>query len=257
MRVLPSLFVSILLASSWADKLTLDEAVAYAREHNGRIAAAQLDYLASRSAITVANAAFWPRITSQYRYVNQRQVLGTGDEAFNDLSIGLNWLLIDAGQRSFNVARTKKLSEAVGLSARNTLRGTLFTVVLQFHEALRAQELLRVSDAQLDRAEETLSVTKTQVEVGGVARKEILQAEADRANAVVAKLSAANAVNTFHAALKAMIGWEPQEELPALAAPPVPEFPATVPTLEDRRHLFRLLSGVSRQQTRAHRGAAK
>lgn len=232
MRLILCTVASAVLASSWADELSLDEAVAYAKDHNGRIAAAQLDYLASRSAITIANAAFWPRIIPQYRYVNQRQVPGTGDDAFNDLSVGLNWLLIDAGQRSFNVARIRKLSDASALATRNTLRDTLFTVVLQFHETLRAQELLRVADAQLERTDETLEVTKTQAEVGGVAKKEILQAEADRANAVVAKLSASNAVRAFQAALKATIGWEAQEDLPDLAAPAVPEFPAFVPALE-------------------------
>ncbi|MFX8616588.1 TolC family protein, partial [Acinetobacter baumannii] len=59
----------------------------------------------------------------------------------------------------------------------------LFDVHSRYFAALRAQELLRVQDAQLKRANEILEQTKVRVQLGDAARINILQAQADALNA--------------------------------------------------------------------------
>lgn len=149
------------------------------------------------------------------------------------MAVGTSWLVLDGGQRSFSLARARNLADAAQFGAVSTLRTILFTVTQQFFDALRSQELLRVADAQVRRAQETLDVTKKQVEVGQVARKDILQAEADLANSVVQQITARNLVNTSSANLKASMGWEPARPLPVLVAPEEPETPPAPPTLEE------------------------
>ncbi|HET6644188.1 MAG TPA: TolC family protein [Fimbriimonadales bacterium] len=232
MRTLLTLLALLSLVPVHAQGLTLEEAADQAMKSNGRIQAAKLDYEAARLDVTVAAAAFFPSVTPRYTHVEQRSNGVNGDDSFDDLSLGANWLLLDSGQRAYALAGAKDLREAAKYGSKDTIRQILFSVITQFHEVLRAQELLRVAEAQLARADQTLSVTTTQVEVGDAAKKEILQAEADKANAVVSSLSATNAVNTFKAALKASIGWPAKEDLPDLV-PPEPPTISEPPTLEE------------------------
>ncbi|MER3462575.1 MAG: hypothetical protein C4342_06220, partial [Armatimonadota bacterium] len=169
------------LAAQGDDLLTLDEALRHARESNGSVAAAWRQYVSARSAVALANANFWPIILPTYRYVDQEQrfaggIQTTGRLSFNQVSLSAQWLVLDGGQRLYALERAKKTAEATLASTRQTVRQVLFSTVTQFYELLRAQELLRVADAQVARAEQTLDATRRRVEQGTAPRKDILQA---------------------------------------------------------------------------------
>jgi outer membrane protein len=93
----------------------------------------------------------------------------------------------------------------------------LFAVERDFYEALRAQELLLVQEAQTARAKMILEQTELRVEVGDSAPKDILQARADYLNAEVSKLTSVSRTYTTKATLKASVGWDEKVQLPALA----------------------------------------
>ncbi len=207
--------------------LTLPEALERAKQNNGTVIAARLNYESARSSVASALANFYPTVTPQYRYVDQEQQFsgnftGTGRQSFSQVSLAANWVILDAGQRDFALQRTRRLASATQYNTLWTLRQVLFTVTRQYYEALRAQELLRVADAQVERARQVLEIVREQVEVGAAARKDILQAEADYQNAVVQQISARNQWVTAQAALKATIGWPPDQPLPPLQAPENP-----------------------------------
>lgn len=196
-----------------------------AKQRNGTVAAAIKGYESAKAAVRGANAAFFPEISPQYRYINSEQQFsggfgGTGKQDFDQLSIGANWLLLDGGQRQFTLERSKRLADANKYSSLWTLRQVLFTVTRQYYEVLRARELKKVADSQVVRTNEILEVVKGRVAEGVAAKKEILQAEADAANALVDQMTATNQVNTAEAAMKATIGWPANEPLPDLIAPP-------------------------------------
>jgi len=227
------------LAAQGDDLLTLDEALRHARESNGSVAAAWRQYVSARSAVALANANFWPIILPTYRYVDQEQrfaggIQTTGRLSFNQVSLSAQWLVLDGGQRLYALERAKKTAEATLASTRQTVRQVLFSTVTQFYELLRAQELLRVADAQVARAEQTLDATRRRVEQGTAPRKDILQAQADLANARVNQISARNAVTTASAQLRATIGWPVDRPLPMLEdpGPPANPLPPTV-TLDE------------------------
>ncbi|MEM4409996.1 MAG: TolC family protein [Candidatus Caldarchaeum sp.] len=229
------LIITLLSFSSWAQEikpLTLQEALERTKQNNGTLISARLNFQSARSSVASALANFYPTITPQYRYVDQEQQFsgnftGTGRQSFSQVSLSANWVILDAGQRDFALQRTRRLATAVQYSTLWTLRQVLFTVTRQFYDALRAQELLRVADAQVERARQALEVIREQVEVGAAARKDILQAEADYQNAIVQQISARNQLVTTQAVLKATIGWPPDQPLPPLQAPENPSAPPT------------------------------
>jgi outer membrane protein len=218
-RLFPIAAVCVLALPAASQELTLADALVRAREFNGTVAAAYKDYLSAKSAERAALGAYYPSITPEYRYVDSRSRLAgfsTTSMSEGEAGIGANWLLLDGGQRQYAYARAQNLAEAAKLGSLWTLRQILFSVTSQYCDALRAQELQRVADQEVVRTRQILDAVKARVEVGDVARKEILQAEADLANAVVQQLTAGNQVRTTEASLKATIGWPTETPLPSL-----------------------------------------
>lgn len=219
--------------------LTLDEAVAMARRNNGTVQAAYFEYEAARSRVRESFASFLPTITAAYGYERSRtsqilsgsRTVSRANEGFP--SVVASWQLLDSGQRSLSHRATIRIADQTGANALQTLRNTLFDVHEQFLNALRAQELLRVADASVERAEEILKATEAQIEAKVAAPKDRLQAEADRLNARVDLLGARNQLSNAEALLKATIGWEIGRALPRLTAPAPPTELAPLPDLAD------------------------
>lgn len=232
MRIL--IFAAAVAAASavGAQSLTLQEAIDHAEEHNGLLAATRYDVLIAESEVRAALSRFWPRITPEYRYVDQRNTIGIGSsDHFHDLGVASSWQVLDGGQRQYDVARARNTSQATVFDATDTRRQIIFSVTRQYLEVLRSRELVRVSDAQVDRAQITLDATRIQVDLGATPAKDILQAEADHANARVAQITARNSVAVSEANLKAIIGWE-QRQLPTLEDPTQNYTPIDVGSLE-------------------------
>lgn len=215
------------VSASWAmaQPLSLDQALALAKERNGTILAARLNVAASRSSVAQARASFLPTVTPTFRYDTSRveQYTGTAinrNSAGSSLDVTASWTLLDSGQRRFNLANREASLSAQEATALQTLRSQLFTVTQRFYEAQRSQELLRVQKAQLERAELVLKQTRARADVGDIARIEVLQAEADQLNAQVAVLEAESRVKATLANLKAIIGWEESSEPLSLAGTP-------------------------------------
>jgi len=206
--------------------LTLDEALALARRNNGSIRAAFLDYQAARASTNVAFASFLPTITPTFTRVNTRTnnltgpTRGTFNDVSNDANITARWLLLDNGTRQTTYRQRLLQGEASSLNALQVLRNTVFDVHQRFYDALRAQELLKVQQAQLERANTILRQTEFRAspEVGDAPRKDILQARADALNAKASELAAVTRVDTSKASLKATLGLPPDES-PVLVEP--------------------------------------
>lgn len=225
--------LAILGFAAWAfgAELTLDEALKLAKERNGTVLAAYLGVESAKSQVRQAKGAFLPSVTPRYSWSDDRLEIYSGP-GFSTRSSGgtadvaTSWQLLDSGQRQYSLASARAGASAEESSALLTLRNTLFQVTSNFYDSLRAEELLRVQQAQLDRANLILNQTKARAEVGDIAKKDILQAEADQLNAEVSLLSAKNGVKTSLTALKTNIGWQAgdgdlslaREETPTLAA---------------------------------------
>lgn len=209
--------LSLTVAHAQTDSLSLDEALRLARQRNGTIRAAQFDVDAAQSRVRQSYAAFFPTLEAQYQYTDQRlessRFVSRGGGSF----ITGNFRLLDSGERNFTYQASRKSLESTRFNTREILRETLFSVTQQYFEALRAQQLKRVADSQVDRARLILEQTQLRIKVHDAAPIEELQANADYQNARVQSLAAQNQVTNSAATLKATVGLDEATTMPALA----------------------------------------
>lgn len=216
------------IAQPASTPLTLDAALKLAKDRNGTIRAAQFEVEAADSRLKQSFAPFLPTITPSYQYISNRQQVssaaGGGFVQSEGATTAINatWRLLDAGQRSFSYASSSNSLKSQRFNSRQTLRTVLFTVVQQYYETLRAQELLKVSQSQVERASTILDQTTTRVKVGNATPIERLQANADFQNARVQVLIDKNWVSTNAASLKATLGIDSDSPLPELTTTAAP-----------------------------------
>jgi outer membrane protein len=212
----------------------MDEAVRLAKRNNGILKAAEQDIIAAKARQTIAASSFFPTISPSVGYTDSlQQNPGSTSVAFSGWSTeaGLTWKILDAGQRSAQLAAARNNVSAQNAQTQQTLRTLIFDVEVDFLETLRAQELEKVATAQQGRADKVLDQTKARVQIGDAARREILQAEADELNAKVNSINAKNRTNVNSAALKAIIGLQNNYlplELDPVSFVPATDLPATI-----------------------------
>ena len=224
----PSLVLCIgLLAVAAAcaqESLRLEDALRLALQNNGLARAALAETDAANARLAAARANLYPSIDLSSSTTRTR-IEGGGaiaDTTQRQNGFGLEWLLLDNGQRELRIRQSSRTAEATRQSTRETLRRVLFQTARAYYEVLRRKELLQVADAAVRRAETLLEVAKAQAEVGTAPQKDVLQAEADLANARVQQIQARNALRLAETDLKRLIGWEAQKPLPELTAPDTP-----------------------------------
>jgi outer membrane protein len=198
--------LAVMAATSFGEKLTMDEAIRLAKQNNGSLKAAQNDLVAAKARRVIAASSFLPTLTPTATYNDTRQENPNFASSGTSTQASLVWRPLDSGQRLANLKASRDSVSAQGAQTQQTLRQLIFNVEQQFLETLRAQELEKVATAQQLRADKVLDQTKTRVRVKDAARREILQAEADALNAKVNAIGARNRTNTNSAGLKAIIG---------------------------------------------------
>jgi outer membrane protein len=209
------------------ESLSLDDALRLALQNNGLARAALAETDAADARLAAARANLYPSIDLSSSTTRTR-IEGGGaiaDTTQRQNGFGLEWLLLDNGQRELRIRQSSRTAEATRQGTRETLRRVLFQTARAYYEVLRRKELLQVADTAVRRAETLLEVAKAQAEVGAAPQKDVLQAEADLANARVQQIQARNALRLAETDLKRLIGWEAQKPLPALTAPDAPSSP--------------------------------
>jgi len=227
----PSLVICVGLLAVAAvnaqETLSLDDALRLALQNNGVARAALAESDAADARLAAARANLYPSIDLSSSTTRTR-IEGGGaiaDTTQRQNGFGLEWLLLDNGQRELRIRQSSRTAEATRQNTRETLRRVLFQTARAYYEVLRRKELLQVADTAVRRAETLLEVAKAQAEVGAAPQKDVLQAEADLANARVQQIQARNALRLAETDLKRLIGWEAQKPLPALTAPDAPSSP--------------------------------
>jgi outer membrane protein len=215
------------VAACAQESLSLDDALRLALQNNGLARAALAETDAADARLAAARANLYPSIDLSSSTTRTR-IEGGGaiaDTTQRQNGFGLEWLLLDNGQRELRIRQSSRTAEATRQSTRDTVRRVLFQTARAYYEVLRRKELLQVADTAVRRAETLLEVAKAQAEVGAAPQKDVLQAEADLANARVQQIQARNALRLAETDLKRLIGWEAQKPLPALTAPDAPSSP--------------------------------
>jgi outer membrane protein len=143
-------------------------------------------------------------------------------------TLTFNQTLFDSGTRESVNAQARRSLDAAHFGQTDTRQQIILNVTQSFYDLLRADDLVKVSQAQVTRAQQTVAQTQGQIDAGIAARADILQSQADLANAQVSLLQNESAVRATEAALKNAMAIETSGplQLATLAAedalPPVP-----------------------------------
>ena len=228
------------VAIGWGQSsLTIDQALTRAKERNGAVQAAFLNYRASQKNARSVYSSFLPTVTpSLTKDWGQSETLtgpfrGKNDINSTNATLDLSWRIFDDGTREdrYKVAQYSAVTQEY--TALQTLRSTLFSVHSRFYDALRSQELLRVQQENLNRAKVILDQTEFRANppIEDIPKKDILQARADYENARVSVLAAENRVSSNSADLKAVLAWD-EASLPELVKPTPQQLPELSMTLQ-------------------------
>ncbi len=198
--------------------LTLDRAVRIGLARQDTIAIAQSQIDSANARVIQARSTYYPQVTPTFQYqsnltpgVRFNQSNGTSNTgSFN--SDGLSnlvvarQLLYDSGKREAGVglARRNAFGSEYGLA--NQRQSVVLAVTQDYYNLLRDRELVKEQQGNADRAKITRDVIQAQADVGSAAKSDVLQAEADYANARVQVFVAQANYGVSQAALKNSMG---------------------------------------------------
>lgn len=214
------LCVMVLAATAWAQDatqvpqpLTLKDAIRVALQKHPSVAIARNQVEQARARRDQAQARYFPTISPSATYVNQQTRtalpgfgtrVGSIDETRTDIS--LRQTIFDSGQREISAAQARRSLESAEQAYRDAVQQKVLSVTTAYYELLRRMALQKVAEANVQRAQQTVDVVKAQVEVGVAAQKDVLQAEAELANAQVSLIQARNQVRLAEASLRNELG---------------------------------------------------
>ena len=201
--------------------LTMDQAVDLALQRSLRVKAAGADAQTMESMRREALAPFWPQLSANGYYVDQRMApnvytsagttMARNYQVFNndwnrDANVTAMYPLFAGGRDYYAYRAASRRADA----GREMVRGTEVDVAMQarldYITALREAENVRVTDLLLRDVDERLRVTRQMFETGRVARFYVLRDEAERANAVQMQAMAQSRAAQAVIALKSTLG---------------------------------------------------
>ena len=213
--------------------MTLSDALELSLVHSPQLAQSQASLSNAGSTRRRAWGSFLPNVSmgsgasvqSQNRFdPNTQRVVSGSNDSYN-ASLSASYQLFQGGRKFSELDRT-----ASGImEAQARLLDQRYAVQLQtrtlFMNALRQFELVGVAEASVQRAEESLDITRIRVQVGTGTRSDSLRTRLELANARQALLQAQNQLRAARFSLGRQVGADGPvlPELPGNLAPaPLP-----------------------------------
>ena len=224
--------------------LSLERAIRIGLARQDTIAIAQSQVDSANARVIQARSQYYPQVTPTFQYqsnlqpgVRFNQSIGTSSTgSFNSDNrtelVAARQLLYDSGKREAGVglARRNAFGSEYGLA--NQRQSVVLFVTQDYYNLLRDRELVKEQQDNADRAKITRDVIQAQADVGSAAKSDVLQAEADYANARVQVFVAQANYGVSQAALKNSMG--------IVTAQPVVLPDAAVPTPDTKPDLVGL-----------------
>jgi outer membrane protein len=217
--------------------LTLEAALQDALAHNPQVLAAQQTVVAAQQNIVVARAGLAPTVTANgqgtYGTSSSTSFSASGTPAplqsvngTGSVSISGNLPLYDNGKTQAAVSAAEAALASAQAILRQTTQDTALSVATGYFSVLQAERLTIVRQALLASAQAQLALTQARVRAGVAAQADVIQVQAQVAQAQVDLLSAQSQIGTSKAALLAAIGADAATPV-EVQAPPAPSL--TVP----------------------------
>lgn len=142
--------------------------------------------------------------TERFNPQTNTTVSGSNDSYSAGLSAGLD--VFTAGRRGAELRRARAETEAAEASLLDQRFAVILAVKQAFFDVLRADELIRVAEASVNRAQEGLEAARHRMNAGTATRSDVLRAELEIANARQALLQARAQRRTATFALGRLVG---------------------------------------------------
>ena len=168
---------------------TLGECIVYALDNNLQLKRQQLQNRTAVNDFNWARAQTLPTVNAftNYRYNKGRapdfDTYTYVDRAFEDGNLGIESRLdIFNGLYNYNTIRQSKLSMLAGLENIESLKNEITVqIVSAYLQVLLNEELLRVTEDQLEITRQQVSKNKKMLEVGNLSRGDLYEIEAQEA----------------------------------------------------------------------------
>jgi len=194
--------------------VTLEEAIAAALQSHPSLIQGRGAVRTAEAGERTALGAFLPSLsmssgaslssTERFNPQTNTTVRGSNDSYSAGLSASVD--LFTAGRRGAELRRARAATEAAEASLVNQRFAVILSVKRAFFDVLRADELIRVAEASLNRAREGLEAAQHRMNAGTATRSDVLRAELEIANARQALLQAQAQRRTAAFALGRVIG---------------------------------------------------
>lgn len=213
--------------------LSLDQALKIGLQNQNTLGIAQNQVEAARARVTQSRGSYYPQIAPSYSYSSQvttqrfNGVTQTGTVESGVTQIAARQLIFDMGKREENVLISKYNARSAELNVLDTRQVIISNISTAYFDLMRQKELVKVAEANAARAKTTLEYTQAAADAGTVARKDILQAQADLDNALVSAIIARNNVRLAQTTLKSTMGVLSSEQV--LVPDAAPDAPSATP----------------------------
>lgn len=196
--------------------MTLDEAIEAALRHSPQIAQAVGAVRNAESAERTAWGQYLPSLSvssgasrsSTERFNPQTNTTVTGSSDSYSAGLTTQLTLFNGGQRSAGLANARAQLAAADAGLISQRFAVILAVQRSFFDVLKADDLLRVAEARVQRAEESLDAARRRAAVGSATRSDVLRANLEVTNARQQLLQAHNQRNTAAFALGRLVGVE-------------------------------------------------
>ena len=222
-------------AGTQALELTLEEAIRLALTGNRSLERARLGREADRLSLEVAEERYRPRasVEASARTDNRRpgsaelsvgprmrvptggefslrwsEPVGGGTDGSGTWTLGFSQPLLRGFGPAVDTApvRLARIREKMNvLSFRDTVAGTIESVIQAYRSVVRQHRSIAISRGALDRARKQLQINRSLIRAGRMAEREIIQSEAEIANRELSLVESENSLNSANTSLLAIL----------------------------------------------------
>ena len=191
--------------------LAMEELAQWARTNAPAVVQARQDVVQAQVALRSIKASYVPVVDGSIGYTYASQNIDPHDTKWDGEGawgggLSLNWLLYDFGRTRASTRRAVASLAAADRAARAAEDGAAYAVRAACFALRRAEELHRVAGQTAESYRQHRDQTKDRFDVGAAMNYEVSKAEVDYQNALLAEISASNAVETARASLALALG---------------------------------------------------
>ena len=201
---------------SGGSALALDQAIQAALARNPQVMAAGEAVTAAQQAAVAARAGFAPTVSASAvggLGTSTTSATSTGasaplssPSATGSLSLGATLPVYDGGVNRATVESAEAALASAQAALHQVRQDTTLAVATAFFSVLAAERLTSVQEALLAQAESQLALSQAQVRVGVAPQSDVIQVQAQVAQAQVNLLGARSQIATAKASLQGAIG---------------------------------------------------